>query len=170
MEDPQADPGEALKSGLFTAGIYLVLTALVFLYCLPREKADLCCPDGPSTKDQSKCGDGNGVLYANYRPKKEAKLATLFANLSSLSKALTTEVHWRRYLLVSYSATLLLFLITQRRFPNGIELLGSILTIYSILCVFQGFYRYHHYKFLQEAIESNLKLLKSRSKISPKTP
>jgi hypothetical protein len=148
--------------------IYITILKVIF-WSIENEKVDILCPDGPFTKNKCDCKQANGKLYANHKYKQGDTLNTIISNLEKINQNSRREVIWRRYLICSVASTLLLFLITQQRFPNEIELIGSVLVIYSILCMMHGFYSYHHYNFCSDTVNMNLKMLRHKLKKIVKT-
>lgn len=124
-----------------------------------RELLDMNCPDGPDTKDMSVCKDGNGKLWAKHRFTLNDTVKTSLAKISALNHSYNKAIIWRRYLILSFVATILLFLVALQRLPTGFELLGSMLIIFIVFYVAHNYYRYHHDRFIEESITRHLRHL-----------
>jgi hypothetical protein len=148
----------ALQLGI-SALIYAIVGYAVFTMGVKREKLDMNCPDGPDTKDMSVCKDGNGKLWSRHRYTEGDTVKSSLAKISALNHSYNKAIIWRRYLTLSFISTLLLFLVSLQRLPTGFELLGSMLIIFIVFYVAHNFYRYHHDRFIEEAITRHLRHL-----------
>lgn len=139
--------------------IYGLVIFAIVTKGIQRELLDMNCPEGPDTKDKSVCKDGNGKLWAGHKFTKSDTPRTSLAKISTLNQNYGKAVIWRRCIILSFVATILIFLVTLKRLPSGFELLGSMLVIFMVFYVANGFYRYHHDSFIEEAITEHLKHL-----------
>ena len=136
--------------------IYGAVVWAVWTKAIQRELLDMNCPEGPDTKDRSVCRDGNGKLWAHYRVKKDDSPRASLAKIRVLHHNYAKAVQWRRCFVLSFVATLFLFLVTQQRLPSGFELLGSMLVIFIAWYMAGSFYDFHHNRFMREAIDGHL--------------
>lgn len=139
---------------------YLVYPALALWFytkVVPSEFEDMRCPDGPDTTNKSLCKEGNGKLWAKYKHLNDDSVKSSLDKISELNKNYGKFIAWRRYLFSAVIASILIFFITQRTLPNGFELLGSSIVIFIVFYMLMNYYRVHHDKYIEDALEGNLK-------------
>lgn len=119
-----------------TIGVYLGLfIALLFAY--KAENQDLYCPHPGADV----CTYGNGAAYAQGIPNENDTLSELLAKLKIASRYDKNSVTWRRCLIFSIIAGLIVSFLILRRLPTGSELLSAVFTIYLLLYLMYEFYK-----------------------------
>lgn len=144
------------------AVIYPILFIGLARGAIKYELMDMNCPDGPNTVDKTSCKDGNGKLWANYRTSPGDSVSKSLDKISELNKNYGKNIIWRKCVVMGIFASMLIFLITQRRPPNGFELLGSSVVIFIICYMTTSYYRQHHDRFIEDALDDNIKYIRSK--------
>lgn len=138
--------------------VYITLFSIL-KFAISREKSDLYCPEGPDTKDKSLCKDGNGKIYAKYKysPDDKGKPIESLKKLSKLGNTHSVEIIWRRCIIIALISTLVLNIVTKGSLPNGPELLGGTIIIWTLLYVSFHYYRCHHQNLISEEMDKHIR-------------
>lgn len=152
------------NSTISTAIIYLVVFVLIIKEVIKNELYDMNCPHGPNTPDKNVCRDGNGKLWSPHKYAPSDTLSSSIEKTGELVKNFSKAVIWRRTFVFSVMATILVFLTVHRRLPNGFELIGTILGIFTIFYLSNSYYKYHHDRFIEETAMEHLKFISSKVK------
>lgn len=139
--------------------IYIGIIWFIWHGAIERELLDLNCPDGPNTKDKNVCRDGNGKLWANYKYVPGESVKASLAKLKILNRNWGHPVIWRRCLIMAFMASLLVWIITHQKIPDGFELVGSMLAIFIVWYLAHSFFGFHHDRFIEDTISEHLQSL-----------
>ena len=146
---------EKVKKYFYIFVAYFIIIKILFVV-LSTERKDLLCPDGPKTKDVSLCKEGNSRIYHSYKPKRGDSKAKLKSNVYNIQDELRQEVKWRRYVLLGIIIALFYNFFMYDRIIHPKDLLVFVFIFVVAHKMFDDFFFYHHYKFVNRVIKHNM--------------
>lgn len=148
--------------------ILSIIGLVILLYTLKTvsswEWTDIKCPHGPDTKDRSLCKEGNGKNYNGSQPNKTDTTRILLDKINIAGTAVKKDVLWRKAFMYASIASILIFLLALRKFPELHELFLTTLLIMLVIYFGNNYYNYHHYSHIENNIKDTVNILKSRLK------
>lgn len=146
---------EKVKKYFYIFIAYFIIIKILFVV-LSTERKDLLCPDGPKTKDLSLCKEGNAKIYNSYKPRKGDSKTKLKSNVYNIQDELKNEVKWRRYVLIGIMIAVFYNFFMYDRIIHPKDLLIFVFIFVIVHKMFDDFYFYHHYKFVNRVIKNNM--------------
>ena len=136
--------------------LYAAITAL-FIYAVYKERQALGCQVLPfEGKD---CDNANGKTVVGTESYPSDSRDVIAEKISFAADYHNRMVVWRAAIILGFIGTILVCLITTKRFPSPIHLIVGTL-VYGILYYFtQNFYNYHLVSYIKANIDTSVKLL-----------
>lgn len=140
----------------FVTVIAYTVAIIVVLYALWMEWRDLT-----QSSSQAKQGLGYGASYA---PGKVIQGDTLNIILNKIRLSALYDINgvqWRRCIIFSFVAVILLFLILFCRLPNGAQLLSAMLILYLLLYIMISGYQQFIASYAIKQIDESIALIRA---------
>lgn len=119
--------------------IFMYIAMIVALYfAITCERQDLRCYG-----QKTRCKEGKVASIYGSKPKESDSPEKLLEKIRIASRHETSSVYWRRSLIFAIVIGFILLLLVNRRLPNGLELLITILILYLPLYLLFVYYQSH---------------------------
>lgn len=147
--------------------IVCVVLLLILKFVSKIEMLDLKCPS-PDI-NHSSCGEGNGKTYNGSKPNATDDTLTLLNKISIAGSAVCKDVQWRKSLLFGGISTLVIYILSYNQTYSCRQIIMACLVTTFIFYFGSNYYNYHHYKHIENNINSAVNLLKTRIDPNNKT-
>ncbi len=138
--------------------IYIIVT-IVILYALYKERQALGCSNFFDGKD---CDNINGKAVKGTTPFSGDSSEELLDKIELGARYQERFVKWRAFLIVSFLATLLIWFVLYKKFPNEWELITVMLILFFAMSSASSFYTFHLYNYVKRNIGDSAEMLRER--------
>jgi len=113
-------------------------TMVAFIFAVQLEYKDLYCPH-----PKQKCKRGRGAVHEAGKIKDDDSYDEILRKIRISSRYDESSVYWRRTIIFTVIILYSVLIISQRRLPNGYEILSSFIVIYLLFFLFLNYYQWN---------------------------